>query len=67
MALTKLATVKFAESNPEIIDFAKKYTLSTDKVNEMLAFYVDESGGDMELTAMHYLENPEILLQLDLK
>ena len=57
MALTKLATVKFAESNPEIIDFAKKYTLSTDKVNEMLAFYVDESGGDMELTAMHYLEN----------
>ena len=35
----------------------KKYALPTPKVNEMLAYYVDVSGGDMEATAMYYLEN----------
>ena len=57
MALTKLATGKFADANPDIIAFADAYTITTSVVNNMLAYYVDESGGDMEATAMHYLEN----------
>ena len=57
MALTKLATGKFADANPDIIAFADAYTITTSIVNNMLAYYVDESGGDMEATAMHYLEN----------
>ena len=57
MALTKLATGKFAAANPDIIEFASKYSMSTAKVNEMLAYYVDESDGDMEATAMHFLES----------
>ena len=57
MALTKLATGKFADANPDIIKFADAYTITTSVVNNMLAYYVDESGGDMEATAMHYLEN----------
>ena len=56
MALTKLATGKFASAHPEIIEFANAYTISTADVNAMLAYYVDVSGGDMEATAMHYLE-----------
>ena len=56
MALTKLATGKFAAAHPEIIEFANAYTISTADVNAMLAYYVDVSGGDMEATAMHYLE-----------
>jgi glycine betaine/proline transport system substrate-binding protein len=56
MALTKLATGKFADAHPEIISFADSYTISTADVNAMLAYYVDVSGGDMEATAMHYLE-----------
>jgi len=57
MALTKLATSNFAAANPDIIKFAKQYSLSTAKVNEMLAYYVDVSEGDMEATAMHFLES----------
>ena len=57
MALTKLATGKFAADNADIIAFADAYTITTSVVNNMLAYYVDESGGDMEATAMHYLEN----------
>ena len=44
-------------ANPDIIAFADAYTITTSVVNNMLAYYVDESGGDMEATAMHYLEN----------
>ena len=43
--------------NADIIAFADAYTITTSVVNNMLAYYVDESGGDMEATAMHYLEN----------
>jgi glycine betaine/proline transport system substrate-binding protein len=57
MALTKLATGKFAAANPDLIEFASQYSMSTAKVNEMLAYYVDESDGDMEATAMYFLEN----------
>ena len=57
MALTKLATGKFAAANPDVIKFAKQYSMSTAKVNEMLAYYVDVSEGDMEATAMHFLES----------
>jgi glycine betaine/proline transport system substrate-binding protein len=56
MALTKLATGKFAAANPDLIEFASQYSMSTAKVNEMLAYYVDESDGDMEATAMFFLE-----------
>jgi len=57
MSLTKLATGKFAAGNADIIDFVEAYTIPTADVNNMLAYYVDESGGDMEATAMHYLES----------
>jgi len=57
MSLTKLASGKFAAGNADLIDFAKAYTIPTADVNNMLAYYVDESGGDMEATAMHYLES----------
>ena len=57
MTLTKLATGKFAEINPDIIAFADSYTITTSVVNEILAYYVDESGSDLELTAKYYLKN----------
>ena len=57
MALSKLATGKFAKQNPDIIDFASAYTITTSVVNEILAYYVDESGGDIEITAKYYLKN----------
>ena len=56
MALTKSATTKFANdpANKPIIDFVKQYSLPTAEVNKSLAFYIDESGGDMEATAKNY-------------
>ncbi len=57
MALTKLVTGKYAASNADITAFVKSYTMPTSQVNDLLAYYVDVSGGDMEATAMHYLEN----------
>ena len=57
MALTKLVTGKYAASNADITAFVKAYTMPTSQVNDLLAYYVDVSGGDMEATAMHYLEN----------
>ena len=60
MALTKMSTTAWAEANPEINDMLKKYALPTPKVNEMLAYYVDESGGDMEATAMHFLSTNDV-------
>jgi len=62
MALTKSATTKFANdpANKPIIDFIKKYTLPTPEVNKSLAFYMDESGGDMEATAKNFLKGSKV-------
>jgi glycine betaine/proline transport system substrate-binding protein len=57
MALTKSVLTDWAKANPKETDFLKKYTVPTATVNKMLAFYEDESDGDMELTAMHFLKN----------
>ena len=53
MALTKSASTTFAnkKSNKKIIDFVRAYSVPTPDVNRSLAFYMDESGGDMEATA----------------
>ena len=58
MALTKSASTTFANNpaNKPIIDFVKAYTLPTAEVNKSLAFYMDESGGDMEATAKNFLK-----------
>ena len=58
MALTKSASTTFANKaeNKPIIDFVKAYTLPTPEVNKSLAFYMDESGGDMEATAVNFLK-----------
>ena len=58
MALTKSASTTFANKpeNKPIIDFVKAYTLPTAEVNKSLAFYMDESGGDMEATAKNFLK-----------
>jgi len=58
MALTKSATTKFANdpANKPIIEFIKQYSLPTAEVNKSLAFYIDESGGDMEATAKNFLK-----------
>jgi glycine betaine/proline transport system substrate-binding protein len=60
MALTKMATSKWADANPDIAAMLNAYALPTPKVNEMLAYYVDESGGDMEATAMHFLSSETV-------
>ena len=59
MSLTKLASTTFANKaeNKPILDFIKNYTLPTATVNKSLAFYMDESGGDMEETAKNFLQN----------
>ena len=57
MALTKSVLTDWAKAHPKETDFLKKYTIPTATVNKMLAFYEDESDGDMELTAMHFLKN----------
>ena len=59
MSLTKAASTKFANNaaNKPIIDFIKNYTVPTAVVNKSLAFYMDESGGDMEETAKNFLSN----------
>ena len=35
---------------------SRPYTLPTPEVNKSLAFYMDESGGDMEATAVNFLK-----------
>ena len=62
MALTKAASTKFANNpaNKPILDFIKAYTIPTALVNSSLAFYMDESGGDMEETAKNFLSNSNI-------
>ncbi len=57
MALTKSVLSDWAKAHPAETEFLKKYTIPTATVNKMLAFYEDESDGDMELTALEYLEN----------
>jgi len=41
----------------KIIDFIRAYSVPTPEVNRSLAYYMDESGGDMEATAKHFLSN----------
>ena len=57
MALTKLATGNFYNSNPDIISFVNAYTITTSVVNNLLAYYVDISKGNLEETAKYYLKN----------
>ena len=56
MALTKSVLTDWAKDNPAETEFLKKYTIPTATVNKMLAFYEDESDGDMELTAKEFLK-----------
>ena len=56
MALTKSVLTDWAKAHPAETEFLKKYTIPTATVNKMLAFYEDESGGDMEATAIEFLK-----------
>ena len=56
MALTKSVLTDWAKANPAETAFLEKYTIPTAVVNTMLAFYEDESDGDMELTAKEFLK-----------
>ena len=56
MALTKSVLSDWAKAHPAETEFLKKYTIPTATVNKMLAFYEDESDGDMELTAIQFLK-----------
>ena len=57
MALTKSVLTTWAKAHPAETKFLSKYTIPTATVNKMLAFYEDESDGDMELTAKEYLKS----------
>ena len=57
MALTKSVLTKWAAAHPAETKFLSQYSIPTATVNRMLAFYEDESDGDMELTAKEYLKN----------
>ena len=59
MALTKSVLTKWAAAHPAETKFLSQYSIPTATVNRMLAFYEDESDGDMELTAMEYLANDD--------
>ncbi|MDC6465708.1 glycine betaine ABC transporter substrate-binding protein [Pelagibacteraceae bacterium] len=56
MALTKSVLTEWAKAHPKETKFLEKYTVPTATVNKMLAFYEDESDGDMELTAREFLK-----------
>jgi len=56
MALTKSVLTKWADAHPAETKFLSQYSIPTATVNKMLAFYEDESDGDMELTAKEYLK-----------
>ena len=60
MALTKTVRADWAAANPDLAAFIKAYSLPTETVNSMLAYYVDESGGDMESTARHFLSSNSV-------
>ncbi len=57
MVLTKAASSKFANnsSNRAIINFFEEYSLDTSEVNQLLAYYMYSSGGDMRKTARNFL------------
>ena len=57
MALTKLSTGNFYKNNSDIISFANSYTITTLVVNNLLAYYVNISNGNLEETAKYYLKN----------
>ena len=57
MALTKSVLTKWAAAHPAETKFLSEYSIPTATVNKMLAFYEDESDGDMELTAKEYLKS----------
>ena len=62
IALTKAASTSFASkpANKPVLDFIRAYTIPTALVNSSLAFYMDESGGDMEETAKNFLSSSKI-------
>ncbi len=62
MALTKAASTSFASkpANKPVLDFIRAYTIPTALVNSSLAFYMDESGGDMEETTKNFLSSSKI-------
>jgi len=57
MVLTKAASSRFANnsSNKAIINFFEKYSIDTSEVNQLLAYYMYSSGGDMRKTARNFL------------
>jgi glycine betaine/proline transport system substrate-binding protein len=57
MSLDKSVLTAWADSHPDETAFIEAYSLPTAMVNKLLAFYEDESDGDMELTALEFLEN----------
>ncbi len=59
MSLDKSVLVSWADAHPEETAFLEAYSLPTAMVNKLLAFYEDESDGDMELTALEFLENSD--------
>ena len=62
MALTKAASTTFANdpSNQPIIDFISAYSLPTADVNSSLAYYEDETQGDMVETAINFLSTSNV-------
>jgi|TARA_B100001971_G_C18227782_1_gene561753 glycine betaine/proline transport system substrate-binding protein len=63
MALTKASTKSWAEANPELVKFIKAYSLPTATVNSLLLYYEDETQGDMEATARHFLSTSDVWIK----
>ena len=59
MSLDKSVLTAWADTHPDETAFLEAYSLPTAMVNKLLAFYEDESDGDMELTALEFLENSD--------
>ena len=59
MSLDKSVLASWADAHPAETAFIEAYSIPTAQVNRLLAFYEDESDGDMELTAMEYLANDD--------
>ena len=57
MSLDKSVLTSWEATHPEETAFLEAYSIPTATVNKLLAFYEDESDGDMELTAVEYLRN----------
>ena len=57
MSLDKSVLAAWADSHPDETAFIEAYSIPTAQVNRLLAFYEDESDGDMELTAKEYLKS----------